>query len=267
MIKIILWIVLAFLIALNSYATGQEKIAEYLFVEMLTPDVYLFNHEFPWPANSLVVRKGETVILIDTPYTSEATQQMVEWIRGKWNPTEMIAVNTGFHVDDLGGNAYLRKEGISIYGSKLTCELLDEKGEASRELLLSWLAGPANRVFYDGHNEPYFKPTCIFEVNSDGCFELLEGSIWIYYPGESHSPDNFVVYLPESKLLFGGCMVKSLDSKNLGNTADANLAEWLFSVRKVLQRFKEAQIVVPGHGRWGDAKLLHHTLKLCQNRL
>lgn len=246
-----------------TVSASPEKMAEYLFFEQLNENVYLIDHHFPWPANSLAVKINETVILIDTPYTSAATKIVVERIRDTWRPANIIAVNTGFHVDNLGGNGYLIEQGIPVYGSKLTYELLEQIGEASRKLMLSWLRGPANKVFYDGHQEPYIKPTHLFEIKLNEVFTLLDGKVQIYYPGESHSPDNLVVYLPELKLLFGGCMVKSSESKNLGNTANANLADWPKSVQKLLDKYKDAAIVVPGHGKWGDIKLLRHTLELC----
>ncbi len=248
-----------------TVAASPEKVSEHLFFEQLGENIFLIDHQFPWPANSLAVKIDNTVVLIDTPYTSEASKTIVERIRKIWSPAKIIAVNTGFHVDNLGGNGYLVDIGIPVFGSKLTCELLDQKGEASRALMLSWLKGPAHKVFYKGHQTPYIKPTEIFTIKPDEVYTLLEGKIQIYYPGESHSPDNLVVYLPELKLLFGGCMVKSLESKNLGNTADANLGEWPVSVQKVLDKYAEAEIVVPGHGKWGGIELLRHTINLCNN--
>ncbi|MCG8482478.1 MAG: hypothetical protein MJA31_04145, partial [Clostridia bacterium] len=78
-----------------------------------------------------------------------------------------------------------------------------------------------------------------------------------------HSPDNLVIYFPQKRILFGGCMVKSLQSKNLGNTADADLDEWPKSIKRVLERYQEdADIVVPGHGKCGSIDLLSHTIEL-----
>lgn len=65
----------------------------------------------------------------------------------------------------------------------------------------------------------------------------------MYYPGKGHSADNIVVWLPQYKVLFGGCLVKSLDYGGLGSTTDA-------------------EVIVPGHGGWGSIELTEHTLEL-----
>ena len=57
-------------------------------------------------------------------------------------------------------------------------------------------------------------------------------------------------------------MVKSHESKKPGYTGDANMEEWPKSVEKVLKRYKDARIVVPGHGKWGDIELLSHMIDL-----
>ena len=42
-------------------------------------------------------------------------------------------------------------------------------------------------------------------------------------------------------------MIKSLDSKNAGYTADADMQKWPRSVEKVLAGYKDAKIVVPAN--------------------
>ena len=82
------------------------------------------------------------------------------------------------------------------------------------------------------------------------------------FTGPGHTPDNISVYFPDSKILFGGCMIKSLQSKGLGNTADAVVSEWDKSVDKLKLLCPEAKVVIPGHGNYGDISLLTHTINL-----
>ncbi|MBN1290826.1 MAG: hypothetical protein JXB48_03225 [Candidatus Latescibacteria bacterium] len=89
-------------------------------------------------------------------------------------------------------------------------------------------------------------------------------TVEIYYPGETHTEDNTVVYFKGKSLLFGGCMVKSMNSQSLGFTGDANLEEWPKSIKKVIERYTGDIIVIPGHGKWGYRNLLIHTLVLCE---
>jgi glyoxylase-like metal-dependent hydrolase (beta-lactamase superfamily II) len=70
------------------------------------------------------------------------------------------------------------------------------------------------------------------------------------------------VWLPEHELLFGGCFVKSLNSKTLGFTGDADIAQWPTSMQKLIDKYPTVKQVVPGHGNIGDGKLLTHSKAL-----
>jgi hypothetical protein len=77
---------------------------------------------------------------------------------------------------------------------------------------------------------------------------------------------NIVAWLPMEKILFGGCLVKSLDSNSLGNTKDGDLAAYPATLRKVEAAYPRARIVVPGHGACGGPELIEHTLQLCARK-
>ncbi len=79
--------------------------------------------------------------------------------------------------------------------------------------------------------------------------------------GAGHTDDNIVVYLPDERVLFGGCLVKSLGAGR-GNLNDADTLAWAGTVRKVRDRYADARIVVPGHGPPGDATLLDYTIRM-----
>jgi metallo-beta-lactamase class B len=61
-------------------------------------------------------------------------------------------------------------------------------------------------------------------------------------------------------------MAKEIAARSLGNTADADLAAWPGTLRRVLTAFPGARIVVPGHGRPGGIDVLQHTLELLSAR-
>jgi metallo-beta-lactamase class B len=86
--------------------------------------------------------------------------------------------------------------------------------------------------------------------------------VYCYYPGGGHSTDNIVVWIPSEKILFGGCMVKDIHSRGLGNLSDAKVEEWPGTIQKVTEKFPEANIVIPGHGKIGGKEILQHTKEL-----
>jgi metallo-beta-lactamase class B len=88
------------------------------------------------------------------------------------------------------------------------------------------------------------------------------GSAEVFYPGPAHTRDNVVVWLAESRVLFGGCAVRAASDTSVGNVADADVKEWPASIRRVRDRYPTADVVVPGHGDPGGRELLEHTLAL-----
>ena len=61
--------------------------------------------------------------------------------------------------------------------------------------------------------------------------------------------------------MFGGCLVKELKASK-GYLGDANLTEWSNTVEKVKNAYPNVAIVVPGHGEYGNQKLLDYTINL-----
>ncbi|MCK5059126.1 MAG: hypothetical protein KAT34_20930 [Candidatus Aminicenantes bacterium] len=59
-------------------------------------------------------------------------------------------------------------------------------------------------------------------------------------------------------------MIRSANSKNLGYTKEADLENWPAAIRTLKEKYGEAKIVIPGHGKPGSLNLLGHTLKLLE---
>jgi metallo-beta-lactamase class B len=261
---------LLFLILIQVFApfllnTQREIVFDpELKMTQLNDRVWVVTHNFPWDSNSLVVQASDKeVVLIDTPYTNEATETILKYIREKLNPKRITAILTGFHVDNLGGTGCLLWQKIPVYGADLTCRLINEKSAGTQQQLLSWLKSPGQEKYRQAYTSMKFeKPDRVFHIEKGLFLKKGKLSFDVYFPGESHSPDNLTVYIKELGLLFGGCMVKSLESRNLGFTGDANMSEWPASVRKVQAKYPNAKLVIPHHGKWGDASLLQHTLDL-----
>lgn len=88
--------------------------------------------------------------------------------------------------------------------------------------------------------------------------------ILCYYLGAAHSLDNIVVWIPSEQILFAGCMIKSLNSKDLGNTADGDLAAYPQTIDRLIHKFPVVKYVIPGHGTFGGLDLMTHTKELAK---
>lgn len=249
------------------FAQFEMKLSDELFISKLSDTIYVVTHYFPWESNSLIVKaSGKEVVLIDTPYDTSATVLMLNWINENLKPEKITAINTGFHVDNLGGNQYLREKGIDIYGADKTCTLIDRRGKHTQQQLISWLKPEQERIKKVYEAMVFVKPNKIFKIEEGIFLKIGNLTFDVYFPGETHSPDNLVVYIKECNLLFGGCMVKALLYQNLGFTGDANIAEWPISMKKIQEKYKTARIVIPHHGMWGDMDLVQHTIDLLMKK-
>ena len=184
--------------------------------------------------NGLIYADGDEAFLFDTPVTDNQTEILVKWIADSLSATVSTFVPTHWHDDCLGGLNYLHSIGIKSYANQMTIDLAKTNGKPV--------------------------PRCGF---TDSLYLVLHGdTVECRYLGGGHTADNIVVWIPSEKILFAGCMVKDINSKGLGNLSDAKLEEWYPTVQKVMAKFHDAKIVIPGHGPIGGKELPEHTSKL-----
>ncbi len=192
------------------------------------------------PSNGLIVNTKDGVVLIDTGWDTkddtDNTRQILQWVNDHLHKPVKLCIVTHSHDDRVGGISELKKAGVRVISTPLTAQKSVKEGYEAPESIL-----PADTTFLMG-KVPF---RC-------------------YFPGEGHTSDNIVVWLPSYKILHGGCLIKSVAVFGMGNIADANLNAWSNSVRQLIRQFGSARLVIPGHDRWGDVKALEHTLHLVE---
>jgi glyoxylase-like metal-dependent hydrolase (beta-lactamase superfamily II) len=241
------------------------NLSDDLSVKEIIKDTFLITHSFPWPGNSLLVRLTKRdFIWADTPYTPEATSLVLDWLYNKFgNNINITEINTGFHIDNLGGNKEIIKRNIPVYGSELTCELIKTRSTLTMKKMENWLLSPQYKRYYDVYKSfIFYEPTILFNINEEQILQFNSERVEIFYPGPTHTYDNLVVYIPGKRILFGGCMILALETKEAGFIEDGNMEEWPKSLRRVLEKYKSTAIVVPGHGKPGDISLIEHSVRI-----
>jgi metallo-beta-lactamase class B len=227
---------------LNSAAQESIKISDDLELLRISENAFIHVSYVNSPSfgryssNGLVFINGSEAFLFDTPPDEQLTITLVSWLREKMKVEIKGFAPNHWHEDCMGGLGYLNRQGTASYAGIRTIEIAREKD----------LPVP-------GHG-----------FNDSLTVKLGDRSIFLYYPGAAHSMDNIVAWIPSEKILFAGCMGKSLASTNLGNTADGDLKEYASTIMKVIKRFPDAKVVVPGHGKAGGMELLTHTASLAE---
>jgi metallo-beta-lactamase class B len=185
-------------------------------------------------ANGLIFINRNEAFLFDTPWTDSLTEVLVTYLSDKMGLKVTGFIPNHWHEDCMGGLAYLKSKGIPSYANQKTLDIARSKNLPVPE-----------HGFTDSLN--------LF---------LGDKAIKCYFPGAAHSLDNVVVWIPSEKILFPGCMIKSMSSTDLGNTADGDLKTYPETIDWVIKRFMTAKIVIPGHGNVGGPELLTHTRSL-----
>jgi len=226
-------------------AMRQVDLNKDITLQQLTEHIWLHTTYIDYPgfgripANGLIVIDGATAAMIDTPWNDEQTGVLFEWVTQELHATIERVIVGHSHDDCMGGLAEAHRRGASSYALDLTKTKAEQTG----------LPVP----------QQTFSDSMMVTV---GNMELA-----LHYFGGGHTEDNIVVWIPAGKVLFGGCLIKATNAKNLGNTKEADVQSWPKTVRKVMQVFPEAEIVVPGHGRHGGPELLSHTVTLAEQHV
>ena len=247
---------------ISCLSQDRFQISSYLYYSMVRDSVYMITHHFPrFGSNSLfVLLPGEQGVLIDTPHETGGTRSLLTWIQSSFGNLQLTAINTGWHQDNLGGNECLLSQQIPVYGPSLTANLIMNRGNELKEILLEQTKSLEDQSYYKSYMElELLPPDHTFPIEEGLLLQKGGETFEVYYPGESHTIDNTVVYLHKKKILFGGCMIMSRLQQRPGFIDHANMSEWPVSVKKVQDKFPGCKLVIPGHGPPGNEELLEHT--------
>jgi ABC-type branched-subunit amino acid transport system substrate-binding protein len=249
--------------AVSPEVKQRIDLAPDLYLRQIGNGAYVVAHVIPFLSNSLLVEMADgTFVMAGTPCTPEATQKVLDWIKRQFGERKIVAIDTGYHVDNLGGNRALLSAGVAVYGSDLTVKLLKERGEQTRLTTLKLIGGKSSPTYTVHATMEFVPPDHVFPIQDGLKLSFGREDVRVFYPGPSQAPDKVVVYFPARKLLFGSCMILAGDRP--GDTAEADLEQWPVSTRR-LKQFP-VDVVVPGHGERLDPGLIQHTLDLIEQK-
>jgi metallo-beta-lactamase class B len=217
---------------------GQTPNTE-LKISHLTGDFYIFTTYKMFgtkkqPANGMYLVTENGVVLFDTPWDTSPFQPLLDSIQVRHSKNVTMCIATHYHEDRTSGLDYYRQKGIKTFTTKQTDKISKENG----------------------------RPRAEFLIEKDTVFVIGNYKFQTYYGGEGHTKDNIVIWFDKEKILYGGCLVKSSEAKDLEYIAEANIKEWPNTIKKIQKKFKKPKFIITGHHDWNSTKSLTHTLKL-----
>ena len=183
----------------------------------------------------LVIRDGKG-LLVDTPMDNTTTEILLSFLEDSLHVQVEKFIAGHFHKDCIGGLKAIHDHGAESIANYLTIEKCKELNLPVPKI------GFTDSMSFNFHGE---------YVNCN-------------FFGGGHSFDNIVVYLPKEKILFGGCLVKSINSRKLGNLSDAVVFEWPATIKKIQREIPDIKLIIPGHGSVGGPELLAKTYELAE---
>jgi metallo-beta-lactamase class B len=208
-------------------ATEEPKV-------VLTPlrgHVYVVEDYFYSKENSVVYVGDHSVTVIGATWSPETAKLLATEIGKVTQKPIAEVIDTNYHPDRAGGNAFFKSIGAKIISTGMTRDLLE----------LHWdeMIHYMQKAIPSYPNLPLVLPDKTFA----GDFELQGGGVKAIYLGPSHTPDGIFVYFPEEKVLYGNCILK----EQLGNLDFANLAEYPKTLQKLKQLNLGFTTIVAGH--------------------
>ncbi len=207
-----------------------------LLIEKINSNLYLYTtfntfegNKYAANAVYLITKKG--VILFDTPWDSTQYQPLLDSINQKHNLPVIAIYATHWHEDRAGGFAYYNRIGIPTYATKMTNDLLKANHKAQAAHL----------------------------VDIDKIYTIGGQSFVVNFFGAGHSMDNVVIWFPKYKILDGGCFIKSAEARDLGFTADGDIKSWKPSLARLMTKYPQINMVIPGHDAWRDKGQIKRT--------
>ncbi len=232
-------------ISMHSNAQNKIEINKDIFLYHIQDSIFVhvtYENSEEWgrfSSNGLIYIKNGDAIMIDTPMDNEKTEVIHQYLTNNFKVNLSKLIIGHFHDDCLGGLEYIQGQGIESIAGKLT---IDKCKEFDLPIPSTSFI---DSLIIDFHGE---RVVC-------------------RYSGGGHTIDNITVWFPNQQVLFGGCLIRTTQTQNLGNLADAVDDQWASTVKKVVSQSPNVQVVIPGHGSWGGKELLFHTISLAEKHL
>lgn len=212
-----------------------------LKITPLTGDFYIYTtyNEYQGnliPAHGMYLVTDEGVVLFDTPWDSTQFQPLLDSIQQQHYKSVRICIATHWHDDRTGGLEYYRQQGIQTYTTALTDQLSKENNNKRAEFLMT----------------------------QDTVFHVGQYAFEVYYPGQGHTADNIIIWFAKEKVLYGGCLIKGAEAKDLGYLGDANMAEYKATLLKVQKKCPDPEYIIVSHHDWTNTRSLKHSIKLAK---
>lgn len=233
----------AALAAGGAFADGKFPMQ----AKAVAPNVYAIvtpSRELPnpgnrgWNSNSAFVVTKAGVIVFDTGSSAAIGSAIKETVSAITDQPVRWIVNSHSHGDHWLGNSVFKGTVEAIYASAQVKDRIAANGESWVDRFHAMTEGATGR-------SPITPPDTMVGGKTDLVLGGVKVSLLL--SGDSHSPGDVLMWLPENRVLVAGDVVYS---DRMPSTGDSNLAQWIKTLDEIVAM--NPGVVVPGHGKVTD---------------
>lgn len=220
------------MVCLNALAT-EEKVTLTHYKGAL----YIVEDKEYVQENSMVYIGDDSITIIGSTWTPQTAQSLEKEIRKFSSLPIKEVINTNYHTDRAGGNAYWKKRGARIVSTQKTYDLQKNQWGSVVDF--------TRQGFQD---YPKLEKSLPDQVHP-GDFTLQNGNVRALYLGPAHTEDGIFVYFPTERVLYGNCILK----EKLGNLSFANRAQYPKTLKKLKNLVDSGELpvesIIGGHDK------------------
>jgi glyoxylase-like metal-dependent hydrolase (beta-lactamase superfamily II) len=222
-----------------EYAMEARQVADGVYA-VITPARDFPNPENRgWNSNSGFVVTDDGVLVVDTGSSTTIGKALRAVIAGVTDQPVRWIVNTHGHGDHWLGNAGVADENTEIIASSLVKERASNNADYWIDLFNKMTEGATGQSAARAPNS----------IVDDRITRTLGGVTVEFIPsGDSHSPGDLIVWVPQQKVLITGDVVYS---DRAPSAFDAKIKQWIATLGQL--EALAPQVVIPGHGGLSDA--------------
>ena len=226
--------------AASPISMQPEQVAEGIYV-VSPPTRELPNPQNRgWNSNSAFVVTGKGVLVVDTGSSTEIGEALKTAIAGVTDQPVRWILNTHAHGDHWLGNAAFEDSVEKIYATQSVIDQIRAQGE-------NWVANFKRLTDGATGNSRIVAPDTA--INSRQELQAGNKTIVLFPSGDSHSPGDLLLWLPDDRVLISGDVIYS---DRMPSTNNSNLQQWIKLLPELEQLQPEA--VIPGHGNVTDVR-------------
>lgn len=201
-----------------------------------------------WNSNSAFVVTDNGVLVVDTGSSTAIGKALRETIASVTEQPVRWIINTHAHGDHWLGNAAFADSVLAIYATPGARDQIRSGGE-------NWVRNFKRMTRGATGDSRIVPPDTPISQRTE--LQLGSTSIVLFPSGNSHSPGDLILWLPEAKVLIAGDVVYS---DRMPSTNNSNLQQWINLLPELEQL--QPQAVIPGHGKVTDARGIHRLHEL-----